>query len=289
VAEAVLAHRPEFERATPALPADLAVERPLGLAERVWGLGWVRKLALLAGMAAAWEVAARIQASPLMLPTFGATALALAEAVAREGLLDRAATSLEVLLKGYAIGVALAFVLTAAAVGSRLGRDLLSLLTGMLNPLPAIACCRWPCSGSGSARPASCSSWSTRSCGRPRWRRSRASRRARDLADDGPQLRARRAALRLQILVPAALPAILSGLEIAWAFAWRTLIAAELVFGVSSGQGGLGWYIFQNRNELLTDKVFAGLATVILIGLAVENLVFRPVERATVRRWGMVR
>jgi hypothetical protein len=49
VAEAVLAHRPEFERATPALPADLAVERPLGLAERVWGLGWVRKLALLAG------------------------------------------------------------------------------------------------------------------------------------------------------------------------------------------------------------------------------------------------
>jgi NitT/TauT family transport system permease protein len=39
----------------------------------------------------------------------------------------------------------------------------------------------------------------------------------------------------------------------------------------------------------LTDKVFAGLATVILIGLAVENLVFRPVERATVRRWGMVR
>ena len=93
----------------------------------------------------------------------------------------------------------------------------------------------------------------------------------------------------LQILVPAALPAILSGLEIAWAFAWRTLIAAELVFGVSSGQGGLGWYIFQNRNELLTDKVFAGLATVILIGLAVENLVFCPVERATVRRWGMVR
>lgn len=52
----------------------------------------------------------------------------------------------------------------------------------------------------------------------------------------------------LQILVPAALPAILAGLRIAWAFAWRTLIAAELVFGASSGRGGLGWYIFQNRN-----------------------------------------
>jgi hypothetical protein len=70
----------------------------------------------------------------------------------------------------------------------------------------------------------------------------------------------------LHILVPAALPSILSGLKIGWAFAWRTLIAAELVFGASSGKGGLGWYIFQNRNELYTDKVFAGLAVVILIG-----------------------
>src|SRR5690606_11874023 len=91
----------------------------------------------------------------------------------------------------------------------------------------------------------------------------------------------------LHILVPAALPAILSGLKIGWAFAWRTLIAAELVFGASSGRGGLGWYIFQNRNELLTDRVFAGLATVILIGLLVEYFVFRTLEKITVRRWGM--
>jgi len=95
--------------------------------------------------------------------------------------------------------------------------------------------------------------------------------------------------LVLHILVPAALPSILSGLKIGWAFAWRTLIAAELVFGTTSGQGGLGWYIFQNRNELYTDKVFAGLAAVILIGLFIENVVFRPLETITVRRWGMQR
>ncbi len=96
--------------------------------------------------------------------------------------------------------------------------------------------------------------------------------------------------LVLQILVPGALPAIVSGLKIGWAFAWRTLIAAELVFGTtSSGEGGLGWYIFQNRNELYTDKVFAGLATVIVIGLLVENLGFRTLERLTLRRWGMQR
>jgi NitT/TauT family transport system permease protein len=96
-------------------------------------------------------------------------------------------------------------------------------------------------------------------------------------------------ALVMQILVPAALPAILSGLKIGWAFAWRTLIAAELVFGTTSGKAGLGWYIYQSRNELFTDRVFAGLAAVIAIGLLFEHLVFQSVERLTVGRWGMQR
>ncbi len=91
----------------------------------------------------------------------------------------------------------------------------------------------------------------------------------------------------VRILIPAAFPSILTGLKIGWAFAWRTLIAAELVFGVSSGKGGLGWYIFENRNQLDIPSVFAGLLTVIIIGLCVENLVFRSVERKTVRRWGL--
>jgi NitT/TauT family transport system permease protein len=91
------------------------------------------------------------------------------------------------------------------------------------------------------------------------------------------------------ILVPAVLPLILAGLKIGWAFARRTLIAAELVFGATSGQGGLGWYIFQSRNERLTDQVFAGLVAVILIGLLLENLLFRTVEAVTVRRWRMLR
>ncbi|STV72942.1 Taurine transport system permease TauC [Klebsiella michiganensis] len=93
----------------------------------------------------------------------------------------------------------------------------------------------------------------------------------------------------ITILIPASLPAILSGLKIGWAFAWRTLIAAELVFGASSGEGGLGWYIFQNRNELFTDRVFAGLLTVIAIGLLVEGIVFASLEKITIKRWGMQR
>ncbi len=72
-----------------------------------------------------------------------------------------------------------------------------------------------------------------------------------------------------------------------WAFAWRTLIAAELVFGVSAGSGGIGWFIYENKQQLEIPSVFAGLITVILIGIAVEHLIFDQIERRTVVRWGM--
>jgi NitT/TauT family transport system permease protein len=88
-------------------------------------------------------------------------------------------------------------------------------------------------------------------------------------------------------LIPAAFPSILVGMKIGWAFAWRTLIAAELVFGVSSGKGGLGWFIYSAKNTLDIPTVFAGLFTVILIGLFVENVIFHNVENATTNRWGM--
>jgi NitT/TauT family transport system permease protein len=62
-----------------------------------------------------------------------------------------------------------------------------------------------------------------------------------------------------------------------WAFAWGTLISAELVFGASFRRSGFGWYIFQIRNDLQTDRVFG------VIGLVVENLVCAAFERLTVR------
>ncbi|MDR2097537.1 MAG: ABC transporter permease, partial [Spirochaetaceae bacterium] len=70
-------------------------------------------------------------------------------------------------------------------------------------------------------------------------------------------------------------------------FSWRTLIAAELVFGVSSGKGGLGWFIYEKKNQLDIDLVFAGLLTVIVIGVLVEGLVFKFIEERTIVKWGM--
>ena len=59
------------------------------------------------------------------------------------------------------------------------------------------------------------------------------------------------------------------------------------MFGVSSGSGGLGWFIYENKNQLEIPAVFAGLLTVILIGLFVENFIFRIIEQRTVQKWGM--
>ncbi len=175
-------------------------------------------------------------------------------------------------------------------MSTRIGRDVLETLTAMLNPLPAIAllplALLWFGLGQGSLVFVLMHSvlW-------PLALATYAGFRAvpETLRMAGRNYGLGPLALVAQILVPAALPAILSGLKIGWAFAWRTLIAAELVFGTTSGKGGLGWYIYQSRNELFTDRVFAGLAAVIAIGLLFEHLVFQSAERLTVRRWGMQR
>ncbi len=281
--------RPEYERTLEAL-AVVPAERPLPWTVRLWEQGWLRKSLLLALLALLWELVARWQDNDLLLPTFGATARALVDGLASGELLLKAKISLGVLLKGYFGGIVVAFALTTLAVSTRLGRDLLSTLTAMLNPLPAIAllplALLWFGLGQGSLVFVLVHS--------VLWPLALNTYAGFQGVPATLQMAGRNYGLKglrfvFQILVPAALPSILSGLKIGWAFAWRTLIAAELVFGASSGKGGLGWFIFQNRNELYTDRVFAGLALVVLIGLLVENVVFSTLERLTVRRWGMQR
>ena len=281
--------RSEYERAPEPL-GSVALERPLNIGQRLGQHGWLRKGLLLAVLALLWEAAARWQDNDLLLPTFLQTMRALWGGIASGELPGNVVNSMSVLLQGYAAGVALAFMLTSLAVSTRIGRDLLETLTSMFNPLPAIAllplALLWFGLGRGSLVFVIIHSvlW-------PLALNTYAGFRGvpETLRMAGRNYGLSGLRLVLQILVPAALPAIVSGLKIAWAFAWRTLIAAELVFGATSGKGGLGWYIFQNRNELYTDKVFAGLAMVIIIGLLVENGVFRKLERMTVQRWGMQR
>jgi NitT/TauT family transport system permease protein len=93
-----------------------------------------------------------------------------------------------------------------------------------------------------------------------------------------------RALFRLVIL-PGALPYILTGLRLGLAQAWRVLVGVEMLAAV---QWGLGWLIFGAREFLNTDIMLAGIIVIALIGLALEKLVFRRIEQFTLVRWGML-
>lgn len=270
------------------LPEQITVvERPLSIWETLYNDGSVRKLIIIVFLAVAWEAYGRYLHNDLLFPTFSATISAFAHGILTGELLARAWGSIQVLMIGYAAGILFAALLTAIALASRIGTDLLETLTAMFSPLPAIALLPlaliWFGLGTGSLVFVLIHSvtWAIALNTHSGFLSV-----SRTLKMVGRNYGLRGFGFITKILIPAAFPSILTGLKIGWAFAWRTLIAAELVFGVSSGSGGLGWYIFENKNELAIPNVFAGLLTVILIGLAVENIVFRTIERRTIHRWG---
>ena len=264
------------------------VQKPLTLWERLVNQAWLRKLFILVVIATGWQLYALQLNNPLLVPTFTATIEAFWTAMMNGDLPQKVANSVLLLLKGYAIGLALAMLFTALAMMSKIGNDLLETLTSAFNPLPAIALLPlaliWFGLGEISIIFVLVHSvlWAVALNTHSGFRSVSNTLRmvGRNYGLRGPRYIAK-------ILIPAAFPSILTGLKIGWAFAWRTLIAAELVFGVSSGKGGLGWYIYENKNMLDIPAVFAGLLTVILIGLIVENFIFRNIEAVTVRRWGM--
>lgn len=265
-------------------------ERELGLLARLRDNEAARRAFVVLVLAAAWEAYGRWLANDLIFPTLGQTLAAFWDAAARGPLVDRVLTSLRVLSMGYAAGILLAAAFTTVAVTTRFGTDLLSTLTAMFNPLPAIALLPLALLWFGLGLP----SLVFVIVHSVLWAVALNTHTGFLAVPETLRMAGRNVGLRgvsyvALILVPAAFPSILAGLKIGWAFAWRTLIAAELVFGVSSRTGGLGWYIFENRNQLETANVFAGLLAVIGIGLLVESVVFRAIERGTVRRWGMLR
>lgn len=269
-------------------PEGIDLERKLGTLELVWSNGAVRKTVIILALALLWEAYGRYVDNPLLFPTLTETIRAMVHSISNGVLPARAWASIKVLLMGYAIGIALAGLLTVLAITTRFGTDFLETMTAMFSPLPAIALLPlaliWFGLGNASLVFILVHSvlWIVALNTLVGFRSVSQTTR---MVGRNYELTGLRYVAK--VLIPAAFPSILTGLKIGWAFAWRTLIAAELVFGVSSGQGGLGWFIFEGRNLLDIPSVFAGLLTVILIGLFVENVIFRTVEERTVRKWGM--
>ena len=287
--------RPEYEADEIGAADHGDVARSLSLFERIRNINAVRKFSILLGLVVLWELYTRVGGiSELILPPFSSTGEALLEALWEENLLSMIGNSISVLLAGYLIGIVIATVLTTLAVTSRFGSDLLGTLTAMLNPLPAIALLPMALLWFGLGADAIIFTLLHSVV----WPVALNTHTGFLGVSDTQRMVGRNYGLRglfyvAKILIPAAFPSILTGLRIGWAYAWRTLIAAELVFGGSiadtagTSSGGLGWFIFANQMDLRIPFVFAGLFSVIVVGVLVENVVFRKIEERTVARWGM--
>jgi NitT/TauT family transport system permease protein len=248
----------------------------------------VRRIIVLAGLVVIWGLYVNLKhVSPLVFASPQSAARAFIKGWSNGDLASSTATTMRVLVIGMAIGAGIGVLLTIWATATTLGKDFLMLFTAMINPLPSIAILPlaiiwfglnntalifvianavvWPIAinvsnGFNTVNPTLL--MAGRNLGLSGWRLVR------------------------HVLLPAALPDTMSGVKVGWAFAWRTVIAAELVFGTAGGAGGLGYYINTSQYFLNIPAVFAGLVTIALIGVVVEAGL-RLIERYTVIRWGM--
>ncbi len=89
----------------------------------------------------------------------------------------------------------------------------------------------------------------------------------------------------IRVMLPAALPFIVSGMKQGWAFAWRSLMAAEIYVTVLTGFG-LGNLLHNGRELNAMEQVFGVMIVIVVIGLLADKVMFSPWERFFHRRWG---
>jgi len=89
--------------------------------------------------------------------------------------------------------------------------------------------------------------------------------------------------LYTKVIIPAALPSIISGFKQGWSFAWRSLMAAELLYvGL-----GLGHLLMMGRELNDMNQVIAVMIVIIIIGIVVDRLIFAKLENKVRERWGL--
>ncbi len=251
-------------------------------------LNW-RRIVVVAALLAAWEVSVKLSGvSPILVPPLESVIASLIGGIRDFTLISSTWATLKNLLIAMGIGLVIAVALNMLAFVSVWGREALQTLAAALNPLPAIALLPVAFLWFG----ASDTSLLFVLVNSVIWAMALNiftgfSTVPTTLRYVGRIMGLKGLALFRHVYVPAALPYIYTGMKISWAFGWRTVIAAELVFGATaSSTGGLGWRIFVDRFNLDSAGTFSGLLTIIIIGLLVEAG-FQQVERRTIQKWGM--
>jgi NitT/TauT family transport system permease protein len=236
---------------------------------------------------ALWEIVARAGVFPRKLfPTLGDVATAFVD-LTRAGILPmHAAETVLRLLSGFALAALVGVTIGVLMGRSRRAEDILLPLVSILAPIPGLAYAPlfllWFGPGEVSAVLLVAfvsmfaiifNSWTGVKAVKEIWLRS-----AQSMGADDRRMFS-------HVILPGALPYILTGLRLGLAQAWRILVAVEMLAAVP---WGLGWLIFGAREFLNTDAMMAGIVVIALIGLGLEKFVFQRIENFTVVRWGMM-
>jgi NitT/TauT family transport system permease protein len=236
---------------------------------------------------ALWEIVARLQIfPPRLFPSLGTIAAAFVRLTASGVLPHHAAGTILRLAAGFALAASIGIAIGIVMGRSRRIEDLALPLVSMGAPIPGIAYAPlfllWFGLGNAStvllvgfvsAFPIIFNTWTGVKAVKEVWIRSALAMGADD----------RR--LFHKVILPGALPYILTGLRLGLAQAWRILVGVEMLAAVP---WGLGWMIFGAREFLNTDVMLAGVAVIGAVGLLLEKLVFKRLEDFTVVRWGMM-
>lgn len=237
-----------------------------------------------------WQLTYEMQIfSPLLFPSVNEVIEKMIYGFKEEQLLLVIGYSLSLIIKGMVIGIFVGFVLSAISLIFKPFKHLVKSLIAICDPLPGIALLPltilW--FGIGEATIIFIIVYSVV------WPVSRSildgvSATPNIYVEVGRNMGLNKYSVITGVYMPSSLPYIISGIKIGWARAWRALIAAEMIFGVSGAVGGLGWYIFTKRYQLETASVFSSLIIIMIIGIVVEYLIFEMIEKKTIKKWGMV-
>jgi NitT/TauT family transport system permease protein len=267
-------------------PGTFVVATPTARGESRWRVVARTALPFLV-LAVLWEVTAHLDVFPRKLfPPLEEVASAFVRLTTAGILPHHVLDTLIRLLAGFALA-ALAGVAIGFAMGrSRRAEDVLLPLVSIGAPIPGLAYAPlfllWFGLGDKtaillvgfvSAFPIIFNTWTGVKAVKEIWIRS-----AQAMGAD-------RARLLRHVILPGALPYMLTGLRLGLAQAWRILVGVEMLAAVP---WGLGWMIFGAREFLNTDVMLAGVVVIGVIGLTLEKLVFQRLEQYTVVRWGMM-
>lgn len=245
-------------------------------------------LLFVAAALALWEIVARAGLwNPVLLPPPSKVIEYFAHALADGTLFGASLVTGRRLLVGYATGLLIGLPLGFLCARSRAARDTLGVLALGLQTLPSVCWAPLALLWFGQTESAMTfvvvmgTTWSillaTADGVRaipPIWMRA-----ARTMGSKGLHT-------VIHVMLPGAMPAILSGLKQGWAFAWRSLMAAEIFVTILTGYG-LGHLLHYGRELHAMDQVLGVMAVIVGIGLLAEQVLFGPSERWLRRRFGL--